>query len=318
MPIQGNDYWYRITSIASVIGAVIVLEGVPALASEKTIVVYASADQQSDVVVSLAKDIAGRISRLQGFKGELGNASQGSSMGLGRAAFHLGANEYLIVQTTNDRGTEIATVSGFSSSSDRPFGEANRISLSDWKLPNDFDVSALLPSTGLLMPRDSKSVLLPGGTEVTISTLNTLSSASAVVGDRFAFSADKNVVINDSVVIRKGAHGQGTITSVEGAGSNGHEGKLSLQFDYITGQDGLKILLTDSNNAQGGEEKKGASSTATILGYALLGPVGLFAHNFVRGRQMEITPSMQLIVYTDHNVHIIASDSTNTDAGYAK
>jgi hypothetical protein len=151
---------------------------------------------------------------------------------------------------------------------------------------------------------------------VTLTT--TISSASAKAGDTFAFQSDKDVTVGDWVLIKKGAPGQGEITTVEGAGGNGGAGKLALQFDYITGADGLKIPLSSTNNTQGGEEKKGASSTATILGYALLGPLGLFAHNWVKGRQATIDPTTKLTVFIDHNVHVASTAKADPPVGYSK
>lgn len=145
-----------------------------------------------------------------------------------------------------------------------------------------------------------------------------MSSNNASADDTFAFQATQDVVINGYVVIKKGAPGQGTITAVDGAASNGHAGKLAMRFDYVMSTDGLKIPLTDSERVASGEEKKGASSTATIVGYAFLGLPGLFMHNFVRGGQSQVDPSMKITVYVDHNVHVAATEASGTVAGYAQ
>jgi len=101
---------------------------------------------------------------------------------------------------------------------------------------------------------------------VVVSVLNTVSSNNASADDTFAFQATQDVVINGYVVIKKGAPGQGTITAVDGAASNGHAGKLAMRFDYVMSTDGLKIPLTvyvDHNVHVAATEASG-----TVAGYA--------------------------------------------------
>jgi hypothetical protein len=177
---------------------------------------------------------------------------------------------------------------------------------------------ANVPNSNAASSQGGHEVALPGGTQVVVHLADKLTSASATANDTFAIQASQDVVIDGWIVIKKGAPGQGTIVSTEGAAGNGSAGKLTLRFDYITGADGLKIQLSDSNTTETGEDKKGASSTATIIGYAFLGLPGLFMHNMVRGRQMEIDPSMKFTIFVDHNVHVAASEQSVTPTGYAK
>jgi hypothetical protein len=147
---------------------------------------------------------------------------------------------------------------------------------------------------------------LVGGTTVTVSLVEPLSSATATEGDQVAIVVRKPVVINGYLFIAEGANGHATVTSVEHSGGNGSGGKLAFSIDWVYAVDGGKIKLSTTNHASENGDTKGASSTATIASYLLLGPLGLFAHNFVHGRDVTMTPKQTFVVFVDHDVYLAA------------
>jgi hypothetical protein len=147
---------------------------------------------------------------------------------------------------------------------------------------------------------------LVGGTTVTVSLVEPLSSATAAEGDQVAIVVRKPVVINGYLFIAEGANGHATVTSVEHSGGNGSGGKLAFSIDWVYAVDGGKIKLSTTNHASESGDTKGASSTATIATYLLLGPLGLFAHNFVHGKDVTMTPKQTFVVFVDHDVYLIA------------
>ena len=163
----------------------------------------------------------------------------------------------------------------------------------------------------------STTVLIPGGTTVQVSLVEQLSSATANKDDTVAVVVTKEVDVDGFVVIAKGANGQATVASVDRAGGNGHGGKLGLTFDWVFGADGEKIQLTNvAANSETGDQK-GAASTATIATYVLLGPLGLFAHNFVRGKDVTIPTDRVFTMFVDHDVHIDATQKSAAAPGFA-
>ncbi len=132
---------------------------------------------------------------------------------------------------------------------------------------------------------------LLGGTTVTVALTEPLSSATANVDDQVAIIVRKPVIINGYLFIATGANGHATVTSVEHSGGNGSGGKLNFTIDWVYAVDGGKIKLSQTSHASETGDTKGASNTATIATYVLLGPLGLFAHNFVHGKDITITPS---------------------------
>jgi hypothetical protein len=161
-------------------------------------------------------------------------------------------------------------------------------------------------------PRGGAIVTVPGGTIVDVSLVEPLSSATAQVGDQVAVRVTKEVDVNGWLVIPAGSPGHATVTVADHAGSNGHGGQLALSIDWVFSEDGGRIQLSPTNHASENGQRKGAASTATILSYVLLGPIGLFAHNFVRGRDAVIDTNRVFSVFVDHDVQVgTAAKATN-------
>lgn len=180
--------------------------------------------------------------------------------------------------------------------------------------------SRIAPPVQTVAPSSSR-VVLPGGTSVKFTVTDKISSGNATVGDTFGIKAADDVVVDGWIVIAKGAGGLAEVLKVERAGSHGHPGTLAIQLDWVYGVDGNKIKLTAQQKAQEGENKAGASSTATILSYVFLGPIGLFMHNFVKGHDIELTPENTsehpLTAFVDNSVYVVSQTRADTGAGFA-
>jgi hypothetical protein len=178
-------------------------------------------------------------------------------------------------------------------------------------------------STPAGQPADSGTeqpgVLVPGGTIIAVSLIEPVSSSSAKEGDQVAVRVVKEVDVGGLLVVPADSPGHATVVAVDNAGSNGHGGKLGLTIDWVYSEDGGKVKLSATNHASDDGQKTGAASTATILSYVLLGPLGLFAHNFVRGRDVTIDTKQIFSVFVDHDVHVVtATKATSPTAGFDK
>jgi hypothetical protein len=151
------------------------------------------------------------------------------------------------------------------------------------------------------------SILVPGGTTVVVSLAEPISSATASINDQVAVVVKKPVLVNGWIVVPAGSNGHATVTTAEHAASNGSGGKLSMSVDWVYSTDGGMIALSTTNHASESGDSKGAASTATLLSWVFLGPVGFFAHNFVRGREVTIGTDRTFTVFVDHAVHVRAT-----------
>ncbi|HTJ26462.1 MAG TPA: hypothetical protein VMA36_09865 [Candidatus Limnocylindria bacterium] len=177
--------------------------------------------------------------------------------------------------------------------------------------------TAFAQSTAQVEAPAAASVLVPAGTPLKIALTDQLASNSAHSGDKFGFHALDDITVDGWIVIPKGALGEGEVVHAESAGGNGHPGKLQLQFDWIYDANDLKVRLSDVPATNDGAGAKGAASTATIASYVLLGPLGLFAHNFVHGKDVIVKRDQKIEVYVAQAVHVTPKDKVSATDGFA-
>jgi len=150
--------------------------------------------------------------------------------------------------------------------------------------------AVLLVAVAFASPAVAAPFTLPEGTQVDVRLVHAVSSGSATAGEPFAFEVAAPVVIGHQVVIAKGSSGIGRIVAVTKAQGK-HAGELTLEFTRVPAVDGSLVALTQAGHPQNGNAEKGKASTATIAATIALGPVGLFAHNMVKGKDVEIAPN---------------------------
>jgi hypothetical protein len=167
------------------------------------------------------------------------------------------------------------------------------------------------------LPPGTRVLTVPGGTVVIVALTDKISSGTAKVGDTFGLKATNDVVIDGYVAVAKDAGGQGEVLAVEKAGSHGHPGSLGVQIDWIYAVSGEKVRLSSQRKTDEGENKTGVSSTMTILSWALLGPLGLFAHNWVKGHDFELDGTHPLQAFVDTTVHVTSARQVASDSGFA-
>jgi hypothetical protein len=186
-------------------------------------------------------------------------------------------------------------------------------------LPASYAIAAVALSTpsAQIAATNGSRVVLPGGTVVPIVVADKISSANANVGDTFATQASADVIVNGWLAIAKGAPGQGEILSVDRAGSHGHPGSLGVQYDWIFAADGDKVKLTSQRSTTEGQGEAGVASTMTILSYVLLGPLGLFTHNFVKGHDVEVDSTRPLKAYVADSVYVVATTREDNGSDFA-
>ncbi len=138
------------------------------------------------------------------------------------------------------------------------------------------------------LPASAATVNLPAGTKVTVRLVNQISSGNATPGQRFTFEAADPVTVGSRVVIAEGAKGTGhVVRAVKAHGKSA--GEMTLAFASIHAADGTPVSLTEVSSTKGNPEK-GKASTATIAATIALGPIGLLAHNMVKGKDVVVGP----------------------------
>ena len=141
----------------------------------------------------------------------------------------------------------------------------------------------------LAAPAYAATVQLSAGTKVPMQLVQSMSSGSATAGQTFMAQAASAVQAGGHTVIAKGAAGRGRVVNVNKAQGKS-AGTMTVVFTRVRAVDGTWVDLTDSKAASEGNAEKGKASTATIATTIALGPLGLFAHNMVKGKDITISP----------------------------
>ncbi|MBV9403062.1 MAG: hypothetical protein JO018_04955 [Candidatus Eremiobacteraeota bacterium] len=165
-----------------------------------------------------------------------------------------------------------------------------------------FNVAIVVFSLACAFPAQAATVSLPAGTKVTVNLINGVNSGSATAGQAFSFQAAAPVAVAGRVLIAQGARGVGRVAKATKAHGKS-AGELTLQFTSIHAVDGTPVRLTEASSSKGSPEK-GKASTATIAATVALGPLGLFAHNMVKGKDVFIKPSQTFPAWVKSNTPI--------------
>lgn len=124
-------------------------------------------------------------------------------------------------------------------------------------------------------------LVIPAGTSITVRLQQSLSSATAVPGERFEAVIDEPVMVGDQIVLPVGAPVEGHVTAVRRSGRLHHPGQLALTLDRVTIDQQIVNLSTARVAARGGSHKKrnwgwigGGSGGGALIGALAAGGRG--------------------------------------------
>jgi hypothetical protein len=149
----------------------------------------------------------------------------------------------------------------------------------------------------------AQTISLPDNTAVNITLSDTLSSATAEVGDRVRFTVEQDVLVGNDVVIKAGTLALGHITLAEHKKWAGRGGKLALQVDSTTGVDGRKIDLSASPIARNGASHVAGMTTGIVItSFFTFGGASLFL--LMHGKDIVIAAGKTATAYTVGNQQV--------------
>ena len=136
-------------------------------------------------------------------------------------------------------------------------------------------------------------VKIPERTVVPIKLIQTLKGDEITVGQSVDFEVSRNIILDNFVVIKRGAPAYGNITSSEEAGYVSQGGKIGFSIDYCKAIDGSKVYLKSILQKEA-ESHMGANIAASII----VCPLILLA----RGEEAEIPAGTEFKAYVENEV----------------
>jgi hypothetical protein len=153
----------------------------------------------------------------------------------------------------------------------------------------------LFPTAGACFAQEPASptaneIVIPDGTEFTVTTTEEISSKSATEGDPINFKVAEDVKINGHVVIAEGTLVKGVVANAKKSGMMGRGGNLAIRVESTMTVDNQKVKLRSSKGKEG-DDKTGTTVALVVL----FGPLGFLKH----GKNATIKSGTQIKVFTD-------------------
>jgi hypothetical protein len=112
-------------------------------------------------------------------------------------------------------------------------------------------------------------VTIPAGTVITVRMIDSIDSSRNRPGEEFAATVDAPVVVDERVVIRRGADARVRLVEARSAGRM--TGRSELQVELVGLAIGNQIYATESGVVQKVGASRGTRTAATVGGGAALG-----------------------------------------------
>jgi len=153
-----------------------------------------------------------------------------------------------------------------------------------------------------------RPVTIPDGTLLELELQKNVSSKTAEVGDLVDFAVVSKVVVDDVVVIEKGASARGRVVEVKRGRSFGRAGKLDIAIQDVLAIDSERIPLRASEAAEG-DGNTGKVTGAIIVTSILFFPAAPL-WGFVKGKNVElpIGQRVQSFVHKDYTMQVQANE----------
>ena len=135
----------------------------------------------------------------------------------------------------------------------------------------------------------ANEVTLPEGTTVYLEFRDSLSSKTAIEGQRFELRVENDVCVDGNVLIPRGSTAVGTVSAAQKRRMLGRQGELNLVLSYALVND-QRIPLRGSKS-QEGKRQVGAVAALAVLA----GGLGLLK----RGKDVEIPAGTPITGYID-------------------
>ncbi|HET7560383.1 MAG TPA: hypothetical protein VFK80_10530 [Limnochordia bacterium] len=145
---------------------------------------------------------------------------------------------------------------------------------------------------------------VPQGTLVQVKLLSALDSSKARVGDTFKYQVTQDVVQDNVVLIPSGATGTGTVTSVQQAGVLGQDGKIGVTWGTVPAMDGTPIPIRIDKLSAEKNQSLAVAAGASMAGVLLLGPIGLAAGAFIKGKDQVIASGTEFFTESAETVRV--------------
>jgi hypothetical protein len=162
------------------------------------------------------------------------------------------------------------------------------------------------PPTPAAAPPVHRKIVLEDNTPVHLVLSDNLSSASATTGQTISFEVSEDVLVDDFVVVPRGAIAWGTVTDAQAKRRLGRAGHLDVNIDKVRLADGEKVLLSATSHAKGGSHT-GAMTAGIVATSLVVWPAAPF-FLFMHGKDVTIPKGTKIEAFTNGDASLDAAN----------
>ena len=142
---------------------------------------------------------------------------------------------------------------------------------------------------------DTTSIVLQEGTMIKAALTQNISGKEVSVGEAVNFELSEDLIIDNKVIVLKGAKITGSVTEAQRSKALGKRGKLSFSIDYLYLANGKIVKLRGQS-----EKNLNGNGAAVVAGAIILSPVALLFH----GKNAKYEKGEVFTAYIDKEVKL--------------
>jgi len=146
-------------------------------------------------------------------------------------------------------------------------------------------------------PPAADHLVLPAGTQVEVELVDTVSSVTNHLADRFAIRLAAPISHEGAVLVAPGAPGEGEVIDVARAGMAGRQGKLIIAARYLD-LNGRRVRVRGMTLASSGQSHVDLATGALLVPLVGLGAV------FIQGGEIQIPAGARATVRLAEDVDL--------------
>ena len=153
-----------------------------------------------------------------------------------------------------------------------------------------------------LLSAEVPDLVIPDGTPIRLRLSRNVSSGDAKEGETVDFEVLQDVVVNNTVIVKRGGVALGTVTESRSKRRMGRAGRLDINIDNTRLISGERIALRAVKAGSGGSNagKMTLAIVATTIVFFPVAPLFLFA----KGKDMNIPKGTEVTAYTSGEIRV--------------
>ena len=154
---------------------------------------------------------------------------------------------------------------------------------------------------------------VPADTLIKVTLVTPVNAKNLKQGDAIEFKVAEDVLVNDCLIFAKGEPGRGKVAKVVQARNFGRDAEVVIDFDETKSIDGTYVDTFIGEESKKQMEHMAMAAGASIAGMVILGPVGIIAGAFVKGKNIDLPAGTEVYIQTkgDSRVYGVRTVSDN-------